>query len=124
MSPARRATVVVLVLRLAYAATLLLVPARFTQRWLGPAVTEPPAQVALRGLGIREGLLHTGALIAALQGGPVRPWLAASIGGDLTDIAATVAGRRGLPEGAAPATVAVAGGSALLSAAVAVADAD
>ena len=41
--------------------------------------------------------------------------------GDLADIAATVAGRRGLPDGAAPASLVVAGGSALLSAALAAA---
>lgn len=122
MTVARRATIAVLVLRLAYAATLLVAPARFTQRWLGPAVTRAPTQVALRGLGIREGLLHAGALAAALRGAPVRPWLAASIAGDLTDIASTVAGRGELPEGAATATALVAGGSAALSAAVAAAD--
>ena len=48
----------------------------------------------------------------------MRPWLAASVAGDLSDIAATVAGRRGLPDGAAPATLAVAGASAVISVAV------
>jgi hypothetical protein len=45
----------------------------------------------------------------------VRPWLAASIAGDLTDVIATVAGRRQLPEGAPMATLVVGGGSALAS---------
>ncbi len=63
-------------------------------------------------------LLHAGGLAAALRGGPVRPWLAASVAGDLTDIAATVAGRDALPDGAAKATAVVAGASALLSVAV------
>jgi hypothetical protein len=53
-----------------------------------------------------------------MRGRDVRPWLAASVAGDLTDIASTVAGRRELPRGAAPATVVIAGGSALLSAAL------
>ena len=48
----------------------------------------------------------------------MRPWLAASVAGDLSDIAATVGGRRGLPDGAAPATLAVAGASAVISVAV------
>ncbi len=52
---------------------------------------------------------------------PASRILAASVTGDLADIAATVAGRRGLPDGAAPATLVVAGGSALLTAALAAA---
>jgi hypothetical protein len=108
----------VLGLRIAYGAALLAAPARLTRRWLGPAVEGDPAQVALRGLGAREVLLHAGGLAATLRGGAVRPWLAASVAGDVSDIAATAAGRRGLPDGAAPATLAVAGASALLSVAV------
>jgi hypothetical protein len=56
-----------------------------------------------------------------LRGVPVRPFLAASAAGDAADILATLAGRRGLPAGAAPATLAVAGGSALLTAGLAAA---
>ena len=108
----------VLGLRIAYGAALIAVPARLTRRWLGPTVDGDPAQVALRGLGAREVLLHAGGLAATLRGGSVRPWLAASVAGDVSDIAATAAVRRGLPDGAAPTTLAVAGASALLSVAV------
>ena len=69
----------------------------------------------LRGLGAREIVIHGAAIAAALRGAPLRPYLAASVAGDVADIVATVAGRDGLPDGAAPATVAVAGGSALLT---------
>ena len=75
----------------------------------------------LRALGVREILLHAGAVMAALRGAPLRPWLAASIAGDVSDIAWTTAGRRQLPDGALAATALVAGGSALISAAVAAA---
>jgi hypothetical protein len=75
-------------------------------------------QVPLRALGMREVVLHTGALAAAARGRDVRPWLAASIAGDLTDIASTVLGREQLPDGAVQATALVAGGSALVSAAL------
>jgi hypothetical protein len=105
-------------LRIAYGAALIAAPARLTRRWLGPAVEDDPIRVALRGLGAREVLLHAGALAATVRGGDVRPWLAASVAGDVSDIAATAAGRRGLPDGAAPATLAVAGASALVSVAV------
>ena len=118
-SPARLAVLTVLTLRVAYGAALIAAPARVTRRWLGPGAAAPAPQVALRGLGAREIALHGLAIAAALRGAPVRPYLAASIAGDLADIGATVGGRRGLPEGSATATVLVAGGSALTSAAVA-----
>jgi hypothetical protein len=108
----------VLGLRVAYGVALVAAPERLTRRWLGPAAAHDPAQVALRGLGAREVLLHAGGLAATVRGDAVRPWLAASVAGDLSDIAATAAGRRGLPDGAAPATLAVAGASALISLAV------
>ncbi len=117
-TPSRTAALAVLTLRVAYGAALIAVPARLTRRWLGPTAAKPAAQVALRGLGAREVALHGLAIAAALRSAPVRPYLAASIAGDLADIGATLAGRRGLPEGSAPATVVVAGGSALISAAV------
>jgi len=41
--------------------------------------------------------------------------------GDLTDVLATAAGRRRLPRGSAPATLAVGGGAALASVALTVA---
>ena len=117
----RTATFAVLGLRVAYGAALIAVPERLALRWLGPAAGAPPTQVPLRGLGAREIVVHGAAIAAALQGKPLRPFLAASAAGDLADIVATAAGRRGLPDGAAPATLAVAGGSALLTVALAAA---
>lgn len=119
MSPARSTLVTVLALRVAYGIALVVAPARLTGRWLGPAGETPPTQVALRGLGAREIVVHAAAIVAALRGARMRGFAAASIAGDLADVAATIAGRNGLPAGAAPATVIVAGGSALLTAAVA-----
>jgi hypothetical protein len=111
----RTATFAVLGLRVAYGAALIAAPERLALRWLGPAAGAPPTQVPLRGLGAREIVVHGAAIAAALHGKPLRPFLAASVAGDLADIVATAAGRRGLPAGAAPATLAVAGGSALLT---------
>lgn len=119
MSRTRQLTIAMLVARVGYAAVLTAAPARWTERWLGPAVHEAPTQVSLRALGVREGLLHVGALAAAVSGRPVRPWLAASMVGDLSDIAATARARQGLPDGSLTATAIVAGGSALLTAAAA-----
>src|SRR3954451_5686925 len=103
MSSARIATTVVFGLRVAYGAALLAAPHRITRRWLGPARETAAATVALRALGAREVAVHALGARAAVRGGPVRPWLAASIAGDLSDIAATAASRGGLPSGAAPA---------------------
>ena len=112
MNASRIATLGVLGLRLGYGLGLVAAPKRLTARWLGES---PGAEVAARALGAREAILHAGALAAALGGRDVRPWLAASIAGDLTDIAATFAARDGLPDGSPGATAAVAGGSALVS---------
>jgi hypothetical protein len=118
MSPARTAAVGVAVVRILYGAALAAAPARTTRSWLGRDATSPGGGVALRALGAREVAIHAGAVAAALSGAAVRPWLAASIGGDCSDVLATFGARSGLPEGAAGKTLAVAGGSAALSLAV------
>ena len=105
-----------LAFRIAYGAALLAVPDRVTRRWLGDTARRPGGRVSLRALGARELALHAGALRATLTGERVRPWLAASLAGDLSDVAATTAARQGLPDRSAPATALVAGGSALLTA--------
>jgi hypothetical protein len=116
----RAAAVAILSFRIVYGAALLVAPAKVAgNRWLGPGAREAAAQVSLRGLGAREVGLHGLALAGLLRGSPVRPLLGASIAGDLADIASTAISREGLPDGSAGATAAVAGGSALLTAAVA-----
>jgi hypothetical protein len=115
MSNARRLTAAVLGLRIAYGLGLLAVPARLGTGWLGDDAGTQPVKVPLRGLGGREVAVHTAALLATLGGAPVRPWLAVSIAGDVTDIAATTAGRGELPSGAAAKTAGVAGVSAALT---------
>jgi hypothetical protein len=117
-STVRYATVALLSLRIAYGVALLASPEKVAaKRWLGPGAGKPAAQVPLRGMGAREVAVHGLALSALLRGLPVRPWLAASIAGDVADTGATFLARDGLPDGSAPATAVVAGGSALLSAA-------
>jgi hypothetical protein len=118
-SRTRAAAIAVLGLRVAYGAGLIAAPGRLGRRWLGPASATAPTQVPLRALGMREIVLHVGALLATLRGAPLRPWLIGSIAGDLGDVAATIAGRGELPDGASTATVVVGGGSALVSAALA-----
>jgi hypothetical protein len=118
----RRAAAAVLGFRVAYGAALLIAPGKVAgNRWLGPGARQPAATVALRGLGAREVAVHGIALAVLARGGAVRPWLAASVAGDLADVGAAFLSRDGRPEGSAVATAAVAGGSAALTAAVAAA---
>ena len=105
----------VLLGRVSYGVALMAVPRRLASRWLGEDATRAGAQVALRGLGARDAILHGGAVLALQREAPLRPWLAASVVGDLTDVIATVAARRRLPAGSPLATLAVGGGSALIS---------
>jgi hypothetical protein len=116
----RRATAALLTFRVAYGAALLIAPGKVAgNRWLGPGAHQPAAEVALRGLGAREVAVHAIALARLANGDPIRPFLAASIIGDLADIGAAFVSREGLPSGSPPATAAVAGGSAALTALVA-----
>jgi hypothetical protein len=118
-SPVRTAALAVAGLRVAYAAALILAPARTTRPWIGPDGERPAVQVPVRGLAVRDAVVHVGVALAALRDEPVRPWFAAGIAGDLGDIAATLASRRAVPDGAAGKAALVAGGSAAISAAVA-----
>ncbi|SRR5579885_2718100 len=115
MNLTRATASAVLLLRVSYGVALIAAPRRLALRWLGESANDAPVQVPLRGLGMREAVLHTGALIAQQKGAALRPWLAASIAGDLTDVIATAAGRRRLPAGSPLATLALGGGSALVS---------
>jgi hypothetical protein len=118
----KKAAAAVLGFRVAYGAALLIAPGKVAgNRWLGPGAKAPAATVALRGLGAREVAVHGIALAVLAQDGAARPWLVASVAGDLADIVSTFSSRDGLPDGSAAATAAVAGGSAALTAAVAAA---
>jgi hypothetical protein len=116
----RRAAAAILTFRVAYGVALLVAPGKVAgNRWLGPGARQPAASVALRGLGVREVAVHAIALARLAREEPIRPFLAASIAGDIADIGAAVISRQGLPDGSPAATAAVAGGSAALTAAVA-----
>jgi hypothetical protein len=118
LTGARKAAVAVAIFRAGYGVALAVAPARTTRSWLGPDGERPGTAVALRCLGAREIVIHAGVAAAALAGAPVRPWLLASMGGDCADIVATAVGGAALPDGSPVKTLAVAGGSAALSAAV------
>ena len=64
----KRAAIGVLGFRVAYGAALLLAPDKITKSWLGPL--DDPARVALRGLGMREIVLHGLGIAAVLSDAP------------------------------------------------------
>ncbi len=117
----RRIVVAYSALRIAYALGLLGAPGRVGRPWLGADAGRPAAQVALRGLAMRDLALACGALAAAAAGGPTRRWLAACAAGDAADLAATLSadGER-LPRRAKHGTLAAAGGFGVAAGALAV----
>lgn len=96
--------IAVLSARTAYRAGLIAAPDRISGPWLGPAASTAPVHVPARGLSARAAILHGAALAGALS-----------------DVAATSIARHQLPSGVAGKTLAIAGSSALASAALAAA---
>jgi hypothetical protein len=121
MDRSDRLTVAFAAGRIAFGVALLALPARVGSAWLGPAGEQPAVHVALRGLGARDIGLAAGSAWAATRGGAVKPWLASTVAGDLVDLAATLAAGDAVPARARRGTIALAGGSALAGAALAVA---
>jgi hypothetical protein len=97
------------VARGAFGAGLIAAPSKVASGWLEQDAARPRAQVAIRGLGGRDIAISAGTVAAALDGAPVRPWLLASVGSDIADIAATFAAGRSLGDRARYGTLALAG---------------
>lgn len=99
--------------RIAYAVGVIAAPQRFARPWLGGAIDTGGGRVAARALVARDGLGAAGVAIAALRGGDTRPWTALCVGGDMADIASTMADRGDLPDRSIAMTPVVAGFAAL-----------
>jgi len=115
MSRGRGVVAVVAGLRLFYGVALALAPGAVGSKWIGRDARRPATAAALRALGVRDLALQAGAAAAAMRGEPVRPWLLAAIAGDVTDVIATASASDNVPDDAPMKTLAVAGGSALVS---------
>ncbi len=81
--------------RVGFGVGLVLVPARLAGPWLGGDAGAAGTQVAVRGLGARDVALGAGALVVPES--ELRPWVAAAIVADLTDLVVTVAAGDALP---------------------------
>jgi hypothetical protein len=99
--------------RLAFGVGLIAAPGRTASGWLGSDARRAPTQVAVRGLGARDIALSAGVAAGALERGALRPWLAACVACDLSDIAATVAAGDSLSSRARWGTIALAGAAAV-----------
>lgn len=115
MSRARQGVLLACGLRVAWNLAAIVSPARVTGRWLGRVAGEDAGKVALRGLLARDALIGAGTVAAARRGAPLRPWLLTGLCGDLTDVAASIAGRRGLPDGGTRFATLSAGGAGALT---------
>ena len=114
-----RAAIAFALARIAFGAGLVVAPQRVASGWLPGDAERPQTQVAIRGLGARDLALAGGIVLAAREGRGLRPWVAGCVACDLADIASTLAAGGALPARARWGTVALAGASAVIGAAVA-----
>lgn len=106
-------------LRVVYALALIGSPSRVGAAWVGEAPAGGPTAVALRGLAARDLVLSLQVLLARENGARRTALLACAVC-DLGDVSATLAGdSRALPARAGLKTAALAGGSAVISAVLA-----
>lgn len=101
--------------RLGFGVALLAAPEPSTRAWLGRGdAGRPGTAVAVRGLGARDLALGAGTLAAGPEALPL--WVAASMLGDVTDLAATLGAGDGLPRTGRVAVAALAASAAGLGA--------
>jgi hypothetical protein len=103
--------------RFAFGVTFIAKPNVMDRAWIGKQARLPGAQVLSRAVGARDLALGLGGLQALTRDdGSARPWLAAAAICDAVDLGATWAADKGIPRQARSGVLAIAGGSALLSA--------
>lgn len=81
--------------RVGFGVALILAPQRVTAPWLGRDARRAGTQVISRGLGARDLVLGAGALVTPEA--QLRPWVAAALVADTTDLMAAVAAGDSLP---------------------------
>ncbi len=122
MTSKRTALIAFAASRIAFGVGLIAAPEKVAGGWLGQDAGRGPTKIAIRGLGGRDVALSLGILAALDDEERLAAWLAATIGSDLTDLAATAVAPGGsLPSNAKWGTVAMAGGAAAVGAAFLVA---
>jgi hypothetical protein len=79
--------------------------------WIGDDATRDSVAVPLRAVGARDVALALGTLAARRSGGPLKPWLLAATFADATDLVATVAAGRAVPNSSKALIALLAGGA-------------
>jgi len=122
MPSTRTLTTAFAVVRLAFGAGLLAAPGRVAKGWIGADAEHEPVKIVTRGLGARDIALSAGVLAFLDDDDTLASLLAFTVLCDLCDVASTLAAPAdSLPGNARWGTVAMAGGAAAASAALAVA---
>lgn len=108
--------------RLAYSAGLILATERVAAGWVGrEGAASTATRIGMRGLAGRDTALAACLLVADARGRSTRVWFGLCAIGDLADLTATlVAPAADLPPHSRAGTVALAGGSAVVGAVLAV----
>ena len=101
--------------RIVLGAALAVAPGRTATPWVGArAARRPTTAVIAAAMGARDLGLGLGTARAVGAGFGARPWIAAGILADATDLVATLRHRDALPAGGVAALALVAGGSTAL----------
>lgn len=108
--------------RAALGVVALLDPVRVSRPWIGDDADRTGALVFARALGGRDLALGAGAMFAAGRGEPIRAWALAASAADLGDTLITYAYRGRLPRGRRAFIAGLAGGSAVIGVALALAE--
>jgi hypothetical protein len=101
--------------RIVFGLTFVAAPQRFGRLWLAGDAERPGGRAVCRGFGARDIGLGAGALRALARGEDARPWFAAQAVGEWTDVAATLAVRRRLPDRQVAFAVGMAGVAGLVA---------
>lgn len=99
--------------RVAVGIAIMAAPARMGESWLGADGTTPGAQVALRGLGIRDVLIGMAQVHTAADPERGYRWARTASLGDAVDLAATLAASKHLPRSGVLSIGVVASGAAV-----------
>lgn len=105
--------------RAAFGVGFLIAPAKVSEGWVGRKARSPQIDVLSRALGARDLVLGAGGGIALATGSQPRAWYAAQVVSDTADLVSTALAGKRLPKSGYRLGMAMAGGSAIFAAAVA-----
>jgi hypothetical protein len=100
--------------RVAIGAGFVVAPRLAMRSWIGRDADRPTNMLLTRAFGARDLVLGVGPLLSLRNRDALRPWLAAGVVADTTDLFATLAARGEIPPASRAMVVSVAGGAVAL----------